>query len=261
MTLSFTKYQGTGNDFIMVDCTQNSEFQLAKEQISALCDRRFGIGADGVILIFKHEKLDFIMDYYNSDGSKSFCGNGARCAVHFAHSLKLFNDTAQFEAIDGLHLAAVNQDIVSLKMNKVDHFEKDDTAFILDTGSPHYVKFVADVDHENIVEYGQNIRYSNKYKKEGINVNLVEVLEDNHLEMLTYERGVEDETFSCGTGATAVALAYALVLDYYDIDVRIQVKGGELNVKAERMEDAPTTFDSIFLIGPAEKVFVGQIEI
>ncbi|RYM30812.1 diaminopimelate epimerase [Brumimicrobium glaciale] len=258
MTFSFTKYQGTGNDFIMVDCTSAKDFELDNEQIADLCDRRFGIGADGIILIFEHPTLDFKMTYYNSDGSQSFCGNGARCAVQFAKSLGLIETKAKFEAIDGEHNAIIDDELISVKMKDVTSYTKDDTAYIIDTGSPHYVKFVADVDDEDIVEYGKNIRYSKKYKTKGINVNLVEVLADNELEMLTYERGVEDETYSCGTGATAVALAFSLVLDYDDIDVKIFVKGGELYVKAERNND---TFDNIYLIGPAEKVFVGEITI
>ena len=258
MTFSFTKYQGTGNDFIMVDCISIKDFKLDNEQIADLCDRRFGIGADGIILISEHPTLDFKMTYYNSDGTQSFCGNGARCAVHFAKSLGLFKNKAIFEAIDGLHVASIKNDQVSIKMNKVETYQKDNTAFIINTGSPHYVKFTADVDEENIVEYGKEIRYSAKYKKEGINVNLVEVLANNHVEMLTYERGVEDETHSCGTGATAVAIAYALVLDIDSIDLKITVKGGELNVKAERYLE---TFDDIYLNGPATKVFEGEITI
>ncbi|WP_417265401.1 diaminopimelate epimerase [Brumimicrobium sp.] len=258
MTFFFTKYQGTGNDFIMVDCTSVKEFNLSAEEISTLCDRRFGIGADGIILIYSHSTLDFKMVYYNSDGSQSFCGNGARCAVHYSRSLGLFQDKAQFEAIDGIHSATIEGELISLKMNDVANFSKDETAFILDTGSPHYVQFVAELDDEDIVEYGKKVRFSHKYFEKGINVNLVEVLEDNHLNMLTYERGVEDETYSCGTGATAVALAYALVLDYDDIDVKINVKGGELAVRAERFD---RSFESIYLIGPAEKVFDGRISI
>ncbi|HLV43153.1 MAG TPA: diaminopimelate epimerase [Brumimicrobium sp.] len=258
MTFSFTKYHGTGNDFIMIDCTKNKDFTLTSEQISELCDRRFGIGADGVILISSHPNLNFTMTYFNSDGSQSFCGNGARCAVHFSSSLGLITNKATFEAIDGIHEATLSNGLISLKMNDVPSFSKDETAFILDTGSPHFVKFVADVDDVDIVAFGKQIRYSSKYKKEGINVNVVEVLEDNLLEMLTYERGVEDETYSCGTGATAVALAFALVLDYDEVDVKIMVKGGELAVKADRNE---SSFDSIYLIGPAEKVFEGVISI
>jgi|SRR5690554_1410596 len=258
MTFSFSKYQGTGNDFIMIDCTSSKDFTLSPDQIKSLCDRRFGIGADGIILIFKHPTLDFTMDYYNSDGSQSFCGNGARCAVHFASSLGLFISRTSFEAIDGEHEATLSNGLISLRMNNVPSFKKDDTAFIIDTGSPHYVKFVADLDDEDIVEYGKNIRYSPKYEKKGINVNLVEVVGDNQLEMLTYERGVEDETYSCGTGATAVALAYALVLDIDDVAVTIDVKGGALAVKAERFGES---FEAIYLIGPAEKVFNGIISI
>lgn len=258
MTFSFTKYQGTGNDFIMIDCTSIKNFKLDNDEISDLCERRFGIGADGIILISEHPTLDFKMTYYNADGSQSFCGNGARCAVQFAKSLGLFKTKTNFEAIDGEHTAIIIDNLISLKMNDVLSYTKDETAFIIDTGSPHYVKFVADVDDEDIIEYGKNIRYSKKYKANGINVNLVEVLADNELEMLTYERGVEDETYSCGTGATAAALAFSLVLDYDDIDVKIFVKGGELFVKAERNNDS---FDNIHLIGPAEEVFKGEINI
>lgn len=258
MNLSFTKYHGTGNDFILIDCTSAPDFTLTNTQISDLCHRRFGIGADGVIFIFEHSSLSFKMQYFNADGTQSFCGNGARCAVHFAQSLDLFKNKATFEAIDGVHLALIDNNFIYLKMNDVDSFTKDETAFIIDTGSPHYIQFVEDTDDEDIVEFGRKIRYSPKYKSKGINVNLVGVLEDNHLEMLTYERGVEDETYSCGTGATAVGLAYALVLDYYEVDVRITVKGGELFIKAERTDDS---FENIFLIGPAVKVFEGEVVI
>lgn len=258
MTFSFVKYQGTGNDFIMMDCTSNENFHLTADQIKELCDRRFGIGADGVILIHQHPTLDFTMNYYNADGTTSFCGNGARCAVHFAHSLGLFKNKTIFKAVDGIHTAALKEGMVALKMNDVPSFTKDETAFILHTGSPHFVKFVSDLDDEDIVEYGRKIRYSATYKKEGINVNLVEVIGDNHLEIRTYERGVEDETYSCGTGATAAALALSLVLDFNDINVVIDVKGGQLEVKAERFGDA---FESIYLIGPAKKVFNGNISI
>lgn len=258
MTFSFTKYHGTGNDFIMVDCTKTPDFKLSNEQITDLCERRFGIGADGIIFISNHPTLDFTMTYFNSDGSKSFCGNGARCAVKFANSLGLIANSATFEAIDGVHEATIQGDMISLKMNDVESFSKDNTAFIIDTGSPHYIKFVEDIDNENIVQYGKEIRYSSNYKTKGINVNLVGVLEDNHLEMLTYERGVEDETYSCGTGATAVGLAFALVLDYDEVDVKITVKGGELFVKADRNNDS---FDNIYLIGPAEKVYDGVVSV
>lgn len=258
MILSFTKYHGTGNDFIMIDSTKDNLFRLSNEQISALCDRRFGVGADGVILIYKEEGLDFKMQYHNADGSQSFCGNGARCAVHFAHSLNLFKGKAQFLAIDGIHEATLEEGLISLKMNKVEEIIKQEGHFILDTGSPHYVQFTQQLENKDIVEFGKSIRYSPIYKEKGINVNLVQVLGNNQLEMLTYERGVEDETYSCGTGATAVALAYAESSNQNEIEVNIKVKGGRLTVKALRKDKG---FDAIYLIGPAEKVFEGSLTI
>ena len=258
MTLHFTKYHGTGNDFILVDCTTSEDFKLSAAQIGHLCDRRFGIGADGIILIFKHPQLNFKMQYFNSDGSKSFCGNGARCATQFAHSLGLFDKEASFEAIDGIHSASIENDLISLKMNDVEQIDKDKNAFVIDTGSPHFIAFIDDLNLKDIVTYGKEIRYSPKYKEKGINVNLVEVLGENHLKMLTYERGVEDETFSCGTGATAVALAHAHAqnLGNDEIHIDIDVKGGQLTVKAKRN---PSGFDSIYLVGPAKKVFEGEV--
>lgn len=256
MTLHFSKYQGTGNDFIMVDCTNSEDFKLSSPQINHLCDRRFGIGADGIILIYQHPQLDFKMDYYNSDGSQSFCGNGARCATQFAYSLGLFNKAASFEAIDGVHTASINQGLISLKMKDVKDVKMDGEAYVIDTGSPHYILFSKNLNQNDIVSFGKKIRYSSKYEKEGINVNLVEVLKRNQLKMLTYERGVEDETFSCGTGATAVALAYAEKISEKHIHVDISVKGGQLTVKAEKKSSG---FASIHLIGPAERTFDGEI--
>ncbi|MBW7868704.1 MAG: diaminopimelate epimerase [Brumimicrobium sp.] len=260
MKIQFTKYHGTGNDFIMVDCTsyQKEDFVLTNEQIGFLCHRRFGIGADGLILIFKHPDLDFEIVYFNSDGSKSFCGNGARCAVKFAQSLNLFCDTCSFMAIDGVHSASIHEDLVSLKMSNVSSLKIEDNNYIIHTGSPHFIRFTSCLENENIVQYGKEIRYSDTYKKDGINVNIVEELSPNKVQMLTYERGVEDETYSCGTGATAVALAVADKNKSSYFDVIINVKGGQLRVTGERDGD---TFHSIYLIGPAEKVFIGEINL
>lgn|SRR5690554_1039651 len=256
MILSFTKYHGTGNDFIMIDSTKDDSFYLSNEQIRFLCDRRFGIGADGLILIYKEKDFSFKMQYHNADGTQSFCGNGARCAVHFSHSLNLFTDKAVFLAIDGVHEATLNNDTVTLKMNDVEKIQKLAGTFILDTGSPHYVKFTEDVATQNMVEFGKKIRYSSAYKEKGINVNLVEILDENQLKMRTYERGVEDETYSCGTGATAAALAYAEMEKQKEIDVNILVKGGALAIKAKREHGH---FSSIYLTGPAQKVFEGKL--
>jgi len=256
MTLSFSKYQGTGNDFIMIDATQNSAFSLNNKEISLLCDRRFGVGADGLIIIYKEKGVDFRMQYHNADGSQSFCGNGARCAVHFAHSLKLIEEKAVFLAIDGLHEATMKNNIISLKMNDVEEIFHGKDFYTLDTGSPHYVQFAEHIDSINMVDFGSKIRYSPTYKAQGINVNVAEIMDKNQLKIRTYERGVENETYSCGTGATAVALVYGKVYDKdkKEIAVDIEVKGGNLKVKAKRKNDS---FYSIYLIGPAQKVFEG----
>ncbi|MEX1190783.1 MAG: diaminopimelate epimerase [Brumimicrobium sp.] len=259
MKIGFQKYQGTGNDFVMIDSLDNTNFSLSKSQIKTLCDRRFGIGADGVILIYQHSPSDFEMRYFNADGSRSFCGNGARCAVRFAHKLGLFEEKTRFLAIDGIHEAELINDKVALKMNDVDQWQTDKSAFILDTGSPHYIKFTEKLEGENIVEFGKSIRYSSTFEENGINVNLVEITEDRSLSMLTYERGVEDETYSCGTGATAVALAYMIKKELFGTQkIALKVKGGSLSVQATRDENK---FTNIYLIGPASSVFYGEISI
>lgn len=258
MTLSFVKFQGTGNDFILIDARSTKRIHLSSNQISQLCDRRFGIGADGLILILDHPTLDFEMNYFNSDGSRSFCGNGARCALQFSHELGLFQNTASFKAIDGIHEGEIIKDLVALKMLDVSAIEKDGEAFVLDTGSPHFIEFVPDLSHENIVKRGKEIRYAERYCKEGINVNLAEITGENQLKILTYERGVEDETYSCGTGATAVALAYAYQHGINDFSIHIAVKGGDLTIKGQKGD---TAFTNICLIGPAQRVFEGTIQI
>lgn len=258
MNIDFHKYQGTGNDFIMIDCRENPDFKLSNEQIQKLCNRRFGIGADGLIQLFRHGKYDFEMRYFNADGSRSFCGNGARCAVQFAHFLDMFNEKAIFLAIDGVHEAEFSNDLVALKMSDVVEWMEYDDHFVLDTGSPHYIKFVDQLEKFDIVEFGREIRYSEKYSAKGINVNLAEVRDECSLAISTYERGVEDETFSCGTGATAVALAYMLKNNLDDKHVvGIKVKGGDLQIQATKTDK----FTSIYLIGPAKFVFHGGVSI
>lgn len=254
MKIKFDKYQGTGNDFVMIDNRKN-KYEFKTEQIKELTDRRFGIGADGVILIENHTDLDFEMRYFNADGTRSFCGNGARCAVRFSESLGLCKDETNFLAIDGEHQAKIYPNAISLQMREISGVENDGEAFVIDTGSPHYVSFVDDLSKENIVKRGKEIRYSKKYSEKGINVNLVQ---ENTLEMLTYERGVENETLSCGTGATAVAIAYAKKNNLEGlIALDIKVKGGDLQVGFNKTD----VFSNIFLKGPAQKVFSGVYEL
>ena len=260
MIIHFEKYQGTGNDFVMLDNLSGQYDLLTIEQISHLCDRRFGVGADGLIKINRHADYDFEVDYYNSDGSKSFCGNGARCAVKFAGTLGLAIDNCRFLGIDGEHKAQFKNGLVYLDMLPVGTIEQLKDAFVLQTGSPHYVKFSEDLSTENIVEYGKSIRYSDQFKKDGINVNLVKRVANDSIQIETYERGVEDETLSCGTGATACALVLATTENRIgDYEISVAVKGGNLKVAYSYLGN--NSFENIQLIGPAECVFKGTMDV
>lgn len=257
--IHFTKYQGTGNDFIIIDNSTGQLQNISLETIKKLCDRRFGIGADGLILIEKSINSDFYMNYFNSDGSKSFCGNGSRCAVHFANSLGLISNETKFEAIDGVHFASILDSDISIQMRSVSTVENRKNNFILNTGSPHFVKFSEDISSENIREFGKSIRYSEDFSKEGINVNLMNIIGANIIEIATYERGVEDETLSCGTGATACAI---ILNELSPIEgsrsVNVNVKGGQLTINYTYNDG---NYTNISLSGPAIPVFNGTIEI
>ena len=255
-TIEFYKYQGTGNDFVMID-NRDLQFPKEKELIERLCDRRFGIGGDGLILLEDDENSDFRMVYYNSDGNEStMCGNGGRCIVAFAHFLDIFENTATFEAVDGLHEAEIHNGIVKLKMIDVAGISKDGEDSVLNTGSPHYVKYVEDVANFKVYDQGNKIRNSATYKNEGINVNFAEAIGENEIFVRTYERGVEDETFSCGTGATAAALVY--LKDRDENMVNVKVLGGNLKVYAEQHGGS---FKEEWLEGPAKQVFRGKIDL
>lgn len=259
MNINFYKYQGTGNDFVMID-NRETEYLTRKDtdKIERICDRRFGIGADGLILLQNKPGFDFEMVYFNSDGRESsMCGNGGRCIVAFAKKLGIIQDQCKFWAIDGEHEAMLKgEDWVELKMTDVGEVEIGSDYFILDTGSPHYVVFVEDLDDLNIVENAQMIRYSNRFRKEGINVNFVEK-SAKELLIATYERGVEGETLSCGTGVTAAALSWHLKNSKNtDNQIDIKAKGGNLSVRFE--SNGNGGFRNIWLCGKAEMVFRGQ---
>jgi diaminopimelate epimerase len=258
MKLTFYKYQGTGNDFVILDNRNNEYASLTKKQINFLCDRRFGIGADGLMLLNTHPSYDFEMKYYNADGGEStMCGNGGRCLVKFANDIGILKDQYHFIAIDGEHEASVDLDgTVSLKMNDVNEVQFKGDHYILNTGSPHYVQSKSDVMHLDVYREGHKIRYSPAFEKEGINVNFVEQLDEpDKILVRTYERGVEDETYSCGTGVTAAALvSYHNENGFNHVDV--QTKGGQLSVEFDKIDDS---FKNIWLTGPAEKVFEGTI--
>jgi diaminopimelate epimerase len=258
MITAFSKYQGTGNDFVIID-QFNSQVDFTNDQLRFLCNRRFGIGADGVMLLRPSETADFEMVYYNSDGNiSSMCGNGGRCLIHFAYSKGYIKEKATFEAIDGLHDGEIDKSgIVSLHMNDVKEIDPYGNALLLDTGSPHYVRFEQEVETLDIVQEGRLVRYNNDFNSEGINVNLVELCRDG-IYVRTYERGVEDETLSCGTGVTASVIAAAVAGMIEGEECNVGTKGGSLRVKYQRNGNE---FSDIWLIGPATFVFSGEIKL
>ena len=259
MTIHFHKYQGTGNDFILIDNLSGEYSFVDIQHVQQLCNRRFGIGADGLILINFHPTLDFEADYYNSDGSKSFCGNGARCAVKFYARNQENQTEFKFMAIDGVHSARIVNSEISLEMSSVEAIEKYQNDFVLNTGSPHYVQLVDDLDNLDVVRLGRQIRYSDQFKQVGINVNFVKQIGQKHISIRTYERGVEDETLSCGTGATACALVEGRSFSEGNHSVCVDVLGGQLQVSYERHEDG--SFSHVNLKGPATFVFEGAIHV
>lgn len=224
--------------------------------ISKLCDRRFGIGADGVILIENDSNSDFEMVYYNPDGSQSLCGNGSRCAVMFAKKLNIIEDKTNFLAIDGIHEAEIVGDQVNLLMHDVESVEHVGEDLLIDTGSPHYIKYVSALDQKDMIEEGRAIRYSDRFANEGVNVNLIEEIGAEKIKIRTYERGVEGETLSCGTGCTAAALAFGSNKGLNE--VKLIAVGGELTVSFEQVNE---TFRNIYLKGAAKEVFEGIIQL
>jgi len=259
MKITFQKYQGAGNDFIMVDNRTNYFPKLNKDLIKNLCNRRFGIGADGLILIENSNKYQFKMVYFNSDGSEStMCGNGGRCIVAFANKLRIIENKATFEAIDGLHNATIKNEIINLQMIDVKNIEVYKTHTFLNTGSPHHVTFTENVSKVNVKNLGKKISHSAPYFEEGSNVNFVEQLSENTFKVRTYERGVEDETLACGTGVTAVAIAARNLNKTTSNSVKLQVEGGNLEVSFNKDGN---TFKNVILSGPATFVFEGIIEI
>ena len=258
MQINFTKYQGAGNDFVLIDNRQKS-FPVDYKLIEQICDRRFGIGADGLMLLENKENYDFKMRYFNSDGKEaSMCGNGGRCIVAFAKQIGIIKDFTKFIAVDGEHIAEIKKDSVKLKMQDVSDIEKGENFFYMNTGSPHYVKFID--SHENFDTYkeGVSIRYSERFKEEGTNVNFVSYISEGLINVSTYERGVEDETYACGTGCVASALSTAIKDKKTKGLYNIKTKGGDIIVYFTKDQDS---FKEIYLEGPAKKVFEGHIEI
>ena len=258
MEFQFYKYQGTGNDFILVD---NRQLQFPKNNtklIARLCDRKFGIGADGFILLESHDSVDFTMVYFNADGNtSSMCGNGGRCITHFANFLGLIDTETQFEAIDGMHTAKITEGLVHLKMGDVATISEKETFSFLDTGSPHHVQMVQNVSNYDVFLEGRTIR-NELYGASGANVNFVEEKQENIFIARTYERGVEDETLSCGTGVTAVALAMHAKGIATATKIVIVQPGGTLTVTFKK---TAVGYEEVYLIGAATQVFNGSIEV
>lgn len=258
MILPFHKYQGTGNDFIMVDSRSNDYIgYLTSDRIKELCNRRFGIGADGLIMLSSHPEYDFEMIYFNSDGLEStMCGNGGRCITLFAYDLGLKKVEYNFLAIDGPHSSQIVDGNIHLKMKDVNRVEITDEMMIMDTGSPHVIVFVSELEQFDVESKGRLVRELPRFNKEGINVNFVEITNDNSIKVRTYERGVEGETLSCGTGVTAASLATHY--KQFSSPIAIQTPGGQLEVRYVKTENG---FSNIYLIGPAKKVFEGELEL
>ncbi len=259
MKIHFYKYQGTGNDFVMIDNRNNQFPKLDTSLINKLCDRRFGVGADGLILLENEKDLDFKMVYFNADGNESsMCGNGGRCFVAFANRLKVIDKSAIFNAVDGLHQATIKNGNVSLQMVNVNTVESFDSHLYLNTGSPHHVEFVDNIDEIDIKTTGRKIRNGAPYFEEGTNVNFAELINENTIKVRTYERGVEDETLSCGTGVTAVAIAAHFKGLIKNNAINIEALGGNLTIHFERENN---NYTNIMLTGPATFVFEGDFEL
>lgn len=260
MFLSFYKYQGTGNDFVIIDNRQSIVSKNNTKLIKRLCDRKFGVGADGLMLLElpDHKEDDFKMVYFNADGNEStMCGNGGRCLVAFATHLGVFKEKTYFTAIDGRHYAEIEGNLVNLQMQDVDVVDTFETHYFLDTGSPHHVLEVEQIEHYDVKGEGRKIRYGAPYYEQGSNVNFVEPQDNGLFKVRTYERGVEDETLSCGTGVTAVALAMHDKGVAKGTLVKVTTSGGDLEVSFEKNGQG---YKNIFLKGPAVLVFKGEIE-
>ena len=255
MPITFYKYHGTGNDFIIID-NRNGVFPKHDEKhIQKMCSRRFGIGADGLLLLEKSDVADFKMIYFNADGKEgSMCGNGGRCIVHFANLLGVIKNKTVFEAIDGLHTAQIEENIVRLKMNDVTEVVQKEDSVFLDTGSPHHVQWVTGLETYPVFEQGKKIR-NKLYGEQGSNINFIEQTEANKVSVRTYERGVEAETLSCGTGVTAAAIALHATRKSSSNSIEIKTKGGVLNVDFYKEKN---TYKEIFLTGEATLVFKGE---
>jgi len=258
MKLKFYKYQGTGNDFVIIDNRTNLFHKQNVNLIKTLCDRKYGIGADGLLLLENSSEYDFKMIYFNADGNEgSMCGNGGRCIVAFAKKLNIFDKKTVFDAIDGLHHASIKKNTVNLQMNDVETILEKDTHLFLNTGSPHHVTFSNAIDNLDVKSLGETIRYGEPYNTKGTNVNFAEQISSNTFKVRTYERGVEDETLSCGTGVTAVAISAYQTGKTKSNNITLNTLGGNLQVSFTKTDGG---YKNVFLKGAATMVFKGCLE-
>jgi diaminopimelate epimerase len=256
MIVEFYKYHGTGNDFVLIDNRSLFFDKKNNELISKLCSRHIGVGSDGLILLENDDLHDFKMIYFNSDGMEtSMCGNGGRCIISFAKKLNIINDKTNFLAIDGPHEGFINNDVIKIKMNNVSEIKEIYDGCLLDTGSPHFVKFCSSTSNINVVETGRELRNKKEISKNGVNINFTEIIDNSSINVRTYERGVEDETLSCGTGVIASALSAHKQGFVNSNRVKIVTRGGNLFVSF----DYNNIYENIWLEGPAIEVYKGQI--
>ena len=259
MQIDFYKYEGTGNDFVIIDNRDLTFQKNDKTLIQSICDRKKGVGADGLILLENHDELDFSMIYFNADGSElGFCGNGSRCITHLANNLNIINDNAKFNAIDGIHESKITNGRISVKMNDVlkseiyKYNDKYSTTFV-DTGSPHLIRIYENIDSIDIVKEARELKLIYSEYTNGLNINFCQI-SDSKIKLRTYERGVEDETLSCGTGAVASAV-FLKDSDLVSNDkIEILMKGGLLCVELNKEKKL---FSDIWLSGEVNMVFKG----
>jgi diaminopimelate epimerase len=261
MLVHFSKYHGTGNDFVLIDGREQNTSLLDQSLIHHICHRRFGIGADGLIVMEKSEGYDFTMRYFNADGGEgTMCGNGGRCIVAFAHQLGIAGSETTFEGIDGIHSASIlSSGEIRLKLSDVSGIQSLEDGYLLNTGSPHFVKFVENLEQVVVEQEGKEIRHQTRFGEEGVNVNFVEPGTDTDtIFVRTFERGVEAETWSCGTGITAAAICSFLHHKSDKVSYRVSTKGGELQVSFQPKPDL--LFTNVYLTGPASHVYNGSIQ-
>ena len=259
MEINFSKYNGAGNDFILIDDRDNF-INDNKLLISYLCDRHFGVGADGLIILKESNNCDFEILHYTSDGNLgSLCGNGSRCAVLFAYNKGIIGRKTVFKAFDGIHSAEILDDeLIKMEMNVNSDIVSNSYGTWLDTGSPHLVIEKDDIDKLDVNNEGRLIRYSDFYKKEGVNVNFIEKISDDQFKIRTYERGVENETLACGTGSTASAICMNFLGRTKSGKITMKCKGGDLNVQ---FNSSNKGYEEISITGPAKLVFDGRIKV